>query len=164
MGIIGFYAGSFDPFTNGHLQIVKKASKCFKKVIVGIGYNPEKKARINKIKMSKAIKKTILRLNLNNVEVVLYNGLTVDEAKKYKADILIRGLRNGTDYQYEENISEMNEKVSGIDTCYFRAGNLGYLSSSVVMEMYNNNKKIDEYVPKEIAELLYSLKKEGKKN
>jgi len=152
--MVGFYAGSFDPFTNGHLQIVKKSAKCFEKVIIGIGYNTEKAPRINKEEMKKAIEETIKELNLENVEVVLYNGLTVDEAKKQGADILIRGLRNGTDYQYEENISEMNEKMSGIDTCYFRAGELGYLSSSFVMELYTHNKPIDEYVPKHVVELL----------
>lgn len=156
--MVGFYAGSFDPFTNGHLQIVKKAAKCFEKVIIGIGYNSEKAPRINKEEMKEAIEKTIKDLNLKNVEVTLYKGLTVDEAKKQGADILIRGLRNGTDYQYEENISEMNEKISKIDTCYFRAGELGYLSSSLVMELYNNNSPIDEYVPKQIAELLYKRK------
>ena len=159
MGMIGFYAGSFDPFTNGHLQIVKKASKCFDKVIVGIGYNLEKRERIDKKKMKIAIEQAIKGENLNNVEVVLYTGLTVDKAKEYKADILIRGLRNGTDYEYEENISEVNEKIAGLDTCYFRAGGLGYLSSSIVMELYNNNKPIDEYVPKAVADLLYALKK-----
>ena len=156
--MVGFYAGSFDPFTNGHLQIVKKASKCFEKVIVGIAYNSEKPVRVDKEKMEMAIKKTVERENLKNVTVVLYNGLTMDEAKKQGADILIRGLRNGTDYEYEENMSTLNEKVSGFDTCYFRAGALGYLSSSFVMEMYNNNKPIDEYVPEKIADLLYSLR------
>ena len=95
---------------------------------------------------------------MKNVEVTLYEGLTVDEAKKYGADILIRGLRNGTDYQYEENIAEMNEKISGIDTCYFRAGELGYLSSSLVMDLFKNNCQIDEYVPQQVANLLYSKK------
>ena len=80
---------------------------------------------------------------------------TIDKAKECNADILIRGLRNGTDYEYEENISAVNEKMAGMDTCYFRAGELGYLSSSFVMELYNHNKPIDEYVPKKIAELLY---------
>lgn len=152
--MVGFYAGSFDPFTNGHLQIVKKTAKCFEKVIIGIGYNSEKQSRINKEEMRKAIEETIIDIGLTNVTVTLYEGLTVDEAKKQGADILIRGLRNGTDYQYEENISEMNEKISGIDTCYFRAGELGYLSSSFVMELYNHNKPIDEYVPQKVAELL----------
>lgn len=158
MGMVGFYAGSFDPFTNGHLQIVKKASKCFDKIIVGIGYNAGKTERISKEKMKQAIEQTITEEGLNNVEVVLYDGLTIDKAKECNADILIRGLRNGTDYEYEENISAVNEKMAGMDTCYFRAGDLGYLSSSIVMELYNNNKPIDKFVPKAVAELLNSLK------
>lgn len=152
--MVGFYAGSFDPFTNGHLEIVKKTAKCFEKVIIGIGYNTEKTERIDKEKMKTAIEETIKEIGLENVTVTLYSGLTVDEAKKQGADILIRGLRNGTDYQYEENISEMNEKISGMDTCYFRAGELGYLSSSFVMELYNHNKQIDQYVPKQVAKVL----------
>lgn len=152
--MIGFYAGSFDPFTNGHLQIIKKSAKCFEKVIIGIAYNSAKKERINKEKMKEAIKDTIKEIGLENVEVTLYNGLTVEEAKKYNADILIRGLRNGTDYQYEENISEANEKIGNLDTCYFRAGDLGYISSSLVMELWENNMDISKFVPKQIAKLL----------
>lgn len=154
MGMIGFYAGSFDPFTNGHLQIVKKAAKCFDKVIVGIGYNTDKSERIDKNKMKIAVEETIKEIGLNNVEVVLYEGLTVEKAKEMNSNILIRGLRNGTDYEYEENISAINEKLAGMDTCYFRAGDLGYLSSSVVMELYNHNKEIDNFVPKAVAKLL----------
>lgn len=152
--MIGFYAGSFDPFTNGHLAIVKKSAKCFEKVIIGIGYNSEKKPRVDKNKMKQAIEETIKEENLQNVEVVLYQGLTVDKAKELGADILIRGLRNGTDYEYEENISAVNEKIAGIDTCYFRAGDLGYLSSSIVMELYENNKGIEKFVPAPVAKLL----------
>jgi pantetheine-phosphate adenylyltransferase len=154
MDTIGFYAGSFDPFTNGHLQIVKKATKCFSKVIVGIAYNSEKKVRVNKEKMKQAIEKTFKDLKIKNVEVVLYKGLTVDEAKKHNATILIRGLRNGTDYQYEENIAETNEKISELDTCYFRAGELGYLSSSLVMELYQNGVDIKQFVPKAVKETI----------
>lgn len=154
MDTIGFYAGSFDPFTNGHLQIVKKATKCFSKVIVGIAYNSEKKVRVNKGKMKQAIEKTFKDLKIKNVEVVLYKGLTADEAKKHNATILIRGLRNGTDYQYEENIAETNEKISELDTCYFRAGELGYLSSSLVMELYQNGVDIKQFVPKAVKETI----------
>ena len=156
--MIGFYGGSFDPFTNGHLAIVKKASKCFDKLIVGIGSNIGKAARIDKQKMKKAIEETILQEGLKNIEVVIYDILTIDKAKELEADLLVRGLRNGTDYQYEENTSEMNERISGIDTCYFRAGDLGYLSSSLVMELYHFNKDISEYVPEPVKDLLYRLK------
>lgn len=158
MGLKGFYAGSFDPFTNGHLQIVKKASKCFDKVIIGIGYNKDKKERIDKNKMKQAIEETITEIGLKNVEVVLYEGLTVEKAKQMNCDILIRGLRNGTDYEYEENISAINEKIAGMDTCYFRAGDLGYLSSSIVMELYTHNKPIDNFVPGAVEKLLKTLK------
>lgn len=156
--MIGFYAGSFDPFTNGHLEVVKKSAKCFDKVIIGIGYNTEKQARIDKNKMMQAIKQTIEDEGLSNVEVVLYKGITTDKAIEMNASILIRGLRSGTDYEYEEQISAANEKIAGIDTCYFRAGELGYLSSSVVMDLYKNNKPIDKFVPKAVAELLEILK------
>ena len=104
--------------------------------------------------MKKAIEEAIKEIGLTNVEVTLYKGLTVEEAKKFNADILIRGLRNGTDYQYEENISEANEKIGNLDTCYFRAGDLGYLSSSLVMELWENNMDINEFVPRQVAELL----------
>ena len=117
-------------------------------------YNSEKEIRIDKERMKKAIEQTINELSLNNVEVTLYKGLTADEAKKHGANILIRGLRNGTDYQYEENIAETNEKISGLDTCYFRAGDLGYLSSSLVMELWENNIDITEFVPKAVAQII----------
>lgn len=151
---IGFYAGSFDPFTNGHLQIVIKAAECFEKVIIGIAYNSEKKVRLDKEKMKQAIEKTIQEIGLNNVEVALYKGLTAEEAKKHGANILVRGIRNGTDYQYEENIATANEKIAGLDTCYFRAGDLGYLSSSLVMELFENNVDITPFVPKHVADIL----------
>ncbi len=156
--MIGFYAGSFDPFTNGHLEVVRKSAKCFDRVIVGIGYNTDKAARIDKHMMMDAIKQVMIDEKLDNVDVVLYDGLTIDKAMEMKADILIRGLRSGTDYEYEEQISAVNEKLAGIDTCYFRAGELGYLSSSVVIDLYRNNKSIEKMVPKAINDLLKKLK------
>ena len=116
MGMIGFYAGSFDPFTNGHLAIVKKTVKCFDKVIIGIGKNSGKKARIDKNKMKKAIEETLKTEKIENAEVIIYNGLTAKVAKEMGAEILIRGLRNGTDYQYEETIAEINDEYSKFDT------------------------------------------------
>ncbi len=159
MGMIGFYAGSFDPFTNGHLSIVKKTTKCFDKVIIGIGQNSEKKQRFDKNKMKEAIEETLIEEKINNAEVIIYDTLTSRAAKEYGAEILIRGLRNGTDYQYEETIAEINDEYSGLDTCYFRAGNLGYLSSSMVMEIYSAGEDISKFVPKAVTKVLKDHKK-----
>ena len=152
--MVGFYAGSFDPFTNGHLAMVKKSAKYFDKVIVGIGENSEKKNRLDKNKMKLAIEETLKKEQINNAEVVLYNTLTTKEAKKYGADILIRGLRNGTDYQYEENIAAFNEINADMDTCYLRAGNLGYLSSSLVMDLYAHGEDVSKYVPEAVNKVI----------
>ena len=152
--MIGFYAGSFDPFTNGHLEIVKKAAKCFGELVVGMGSNAEKTGRTEKENMKQAIEETLKKEGLSNVSVIIYSGLTVEAAKEIGASILVRGLRNGTDYQYEENIAEVNETVSGIDTCYFRAGKLGYISSSSVMELHKFNKDISKYVPEAVAKVI----------
>ena len=151
---IGFYAGSFDPFTNGHLHVIKVSSKIFDKVIVGIGVNPLKKRRFNQDEMKEAIKKVIKSNNLENVEVITYDNLSVDCAKENGANFLIRGIRNGMDYDYEENIALINEEISGLDTIYVRAGKLGALSSSMVMELLEFGKDVSNFLPKEILDII----------
>ena len=150
---IGFYAGSFDPFTNGHLHVVTQAAKLFDKLIIGIGINANKKRRYDDEKMKQAIEKVLKANSLTNVSIVIYNALTVDIAREHGATFLIRGIRNGIDYGYEENIASFNEEISGIDTIYFRAGDLGNISSSFVMELLNRKKDVSKYLPKEILEL-----------
>lgn len=142
----------------GHLAIVKKTVRCFDKVIIGIGKNAEKRNRVDKNKMKEAIEKTLKQEKILNAEVIIYDGLTAKVAKEMGAEILIRGLRNGTDYQYEETIAEINDEYSKMDTCYFRAGNLGYLSSSMVMELYNAEEDVSKFVPKAVAEVLKNKK------
>ena len=151
---IGFYSGSFDPFTNGHLHIIKTASKVFDKVIVGIGINYQKKRRFDSLLMKSAIEKTLKNEQLHNVEVITYNSLTVDIALKYNANFLIRGLRNDTDYAYEENLSQVNQEISDLDSIYYRAGNLDFISSSMVAELISYNKDVSKYLPKEILEII----------
>ncbi len=151
---IGFYAGSFDPFTNGHLYIIKKSAKLFDKVIVGIGVNSKKKRSFNQEEMKNAIEKVFINENLNNVSVITYNNLSVDVAIENEATYLIRGIRNGMDYQYEENIALVNEEISGLDTIYIRSGRLGGISSSLIMDLINNGKDVSKYLPQEIIEII----------
>ena len=125
---IGFYAGSFDPFTNGHLPVVTQSYKIFERVIIGIG--------------------------LENVTVISYDNLSVDVATEYHSTFLVRGIRNGMDYECEENMASINEEISGLDTVYIRAGNLGNISSSMVMELLRNNKDVSKYLPEEVLALV----------
>lgn len=151
---VSFYAGSFDPFTIGHLHIVKVASKIFDKVIIGIGVNPKKTRRYDKTKMKEAIEKVLKSENINNFEVIIFDGLTADVAKEYGADFLIRGVRNGIDYDFEENLALINEEISGIDTIYIRAGANGAISSSMVFELLNRNKDVSKYIPKYVLDVI----------
>jgi pantetheine-phosphate adenylyltransferase len=149
---IAFYPGSFDPFTNGHLHVVKTACKLFDKVIIGIGINFQKERRFSNEIMKSAIQETLRLENINNAEVIIYEGLSVDIAKEYNCNYMIRGLRNDMDYQYEENLAQINEEISGLDTIYIRSGFLGFISSSMVVELLQNNKAVDKYLPKPIIE------------
>ena len=158
---IGFYTGSFDPFTNGHLNVVKKAAEVFDKVIIGIGIHPTKRRRYDKEDMKHAIEKVLKRENLDNVCVIEYDNLSVDCAKEHNSTYLIRGIRNGTDYEYEEIMASMNEELSGLDTIYFRAGKLGNISSSMVVELLRNGKNVDAYLPNEIVDVIKKKEKIG---
>ena len=151
---IGFYAGSFDPFTMGHMHVVKTAAKLFDKLIIGIGINSQKERTYDKEIMKKAREKSLKDENITNVEVINYEGLSVDAAKDNNCNFLVRGIRDDMDYYYEENIAEINEEISGLDTIYVRAGKLGGISSSTVREIFANGKDVSRYVPKAILEVM----------
>lgn len=154
------YAGSFDPFTNGHLNVLKQSSKIFDNVYIVIAVNQNKKRRIDIKEMEKCIKQICKNNNLINVEVLSTTRLIAKIAKNFNAEYLIRGVRNGIDFEYEENIAKINEQINPkLKTIYFRAGNTDYISSSAVMEIFNLNGDISNWVPKEILKL---LKKRGK--
>lgn len=156
---VGFYVGTFDIFTNGHLLVTKKSSKLFDKVIIGMGINKKKGPRQYDIDlMKKAIEETLKEERLLNVEVTKFNGLTVVEAKKYNATYLIRGVRTLTDYQDEEDLAVKNEKLANIDTIYIRSGNLGFISSSFVKGLIEEDWDISEYVPKPVYNLIMEKK------
>lgn len=150
---IAFYAGSFDPFTLGHLELVKQASNIFSKVIIGIGINTDKKRRFDKEKMKEAIIETLKEEAISNCEVIIYDGYTYQAALDNNSNILIRGLRNETDYRYEEEIAKFNDQYD-INTIYLRAGELGHISSSFVYRELQNKKDISPYVSDPIKKLI----------
>lgn len=154
----GFYAGSFDPFTNGHLHVIKKASKLFDRLVIGVGVNPMKKRHYDICTMATIIKDILEREKITNCKVVVFTGLSVDAAIEYKCDILVRGIRNDMDYNYEENLASINEEVADLDTIYVRAGQFGSISSSMVRELLKYKKDVSKYVPKEIFDFILENK------
>lgn len=156
---IGFYSGSFDPFTIGHLHVLKQALRICDKVIIGIGTNSDKKRRFDKDLIKEAIEKVLVRENISNVSVIIYEGLTFKAALDNNATLLLRGIRNnGTDYNYEESLAATNKEASGLDTIYIRACEYGNVSSSLVMEFLKNDVDVSKYLPKDVLEVVMRSK------
>ena len=148
------YPGSFDPFTNGHLDIVKKAAAIFDDVYVVIGINAKKTRSIESGKMQQAIEQTVQELGLANVRVAVYEGVVAQYAKANGIKYMIRGLRNNLDYNYEENIAEVNKLINPeMEYVYFRAENVA-VSSSMVKELHGYGQDISMYLPKPVFNIM----------
>ena len=148
------YPGSFDPFTNGHLDIVKKAAAIFDEVYVVIGINAKKTRSIESDKMRKAIEETMAEMGLTNVRVAVYEGVVAQYAKANGIKYMIRGLRNNMDYNYEENIAEVNKLINPeMEYVYFRAENVA-VSSSMVKELHGYGQDISMYLPKAVFNIM----------
>lgn len=146
------YAGSFDPFTNGHLSIVQKGVNLFDELIIGIAENANKKRNTDIYKMRDAIQKQFK--DYKNVSVIIINGLVADYCKKTDVHYLIRGLRNTSDYLYEENVAKINKEINpNLQTIYFRADN-DVISSSMIRELKGYGKNVSNLVPQKIYEIL----------
>ncbi|MBR4867993.1 MAG: pantetheine-phosphate adenylyltransferase, partial [Clostridia bacterium] len=145
---------SIDPFTNGHLDIVKKAAALFDEVYVVIGVNANKNRCIDSKMMQQAIEATIKDLHLNNVYVTIFDGLVAEYAKENQIQYMIRGLRNNMDYNYEENIAEVNKLINPqMEYVYFRAENVA-VSSSMVKELHGYGQDVSKYLPSAVYQML----------
>ena len=141
------YPGSFDPFTNGHLDMVRKASALFGRVVIAIGINSGKKRSFDSDRMAEAIRETLQENGLDNCEVCVYSGLVAEFAANNHIGYMIRGLRNTTDYNYEENIAEINKLINPtLEYVYFRAEHIG-ISSTMVRELMTYGRDVSAYVP-----------------
>lgn len=147
---IAIYPGSFDPITKGHLDILKNASGIFDKVIIAVARNGEKKGFLSTEERVELIKKSIE--GLDNVEVDAFEGLTIEYAKKRGAEILIRGLRAVSDFEYEMQLSQTNSALCDeIKTVFLTTKpKYNFISSSTIREILQNNGDISKFVPQAV--------------
>lgn len=155
---IAVYPGSFDPITKGHIDILKNGAEIFDKVIIAVAKNSEKNAFLTVEERVELIKKSVK--DIENVEVDSFEGLTIEYAKKRNANVILRGLRAVSDFEYEMQLSQANSALSSdIKTIFMiTKPKYNFISSSTIKEIYLNNGDISKFVPEPVYELLQNRK------
>ena len=150
---VALYAGSFDPYTNGHHDVVRKAAALFDEVVVMIAVNTEKRRAFDAEAMREAIQAAIDADGLN-ARAVLHAGLVADYCAEHDIRWYVRGVRNNMDYNYEENIAQINRLINpALESIYLRSDDPA-LSSSMVRELLAFHKPVGEYVPESVRKLI----------
>lgn len=151
---IAVYPGSFDPITNGHLDIIERASRIFDKVVVGVLNNKNKKPKFTSDERVMLIKK--VASHLDNVEVASFDGLLVDFARRQGANVIIKGLRTVNDFEYEFQMALLNKTLDNECETMFMMTNskYSYISSSMVNELAGYKGDLAGLVPSEIIQYI----------
>jgi len=146
------YPGTFDPLTNGHLDLIERSQRIFGEIVIAVLENTSKKPTFTLEKRIEQISYSIS--HLSNTEVISYSGLTVDCAKEVKADLILRGLRAMSDFEYELQISHTNKTLNkSIETIFLSTDtNFSFLSSSLVKEVAKFKGEIKHMVPTKVEE------------
>ena len=163
MRTLAVYPGSFDPPTNGHLDIIERSSRVFSRVIVAVAVNLRKNAFFTPAERVRMLKR--LTSTMGNVEVTSFRGLLVDFARVREAHILVRGIRAISDFEYEYQMAHMNRKLDQeIDTVIMMTGErYSAISSNIVKEIAQFGGKIDDLVPPMVRDILISKLKGAKR-
>ncbi len=147
---IALFPGSFDPFTKGHEDIVLRSLAIFDEIIIAIGYNSAKKRYFDVEFMTTKIESAFK--GNDKIKVVVYNELTADLAKKYNAEYVIRGLRNTTDFEYENSISQVNRYINtNLETFFLiTSPELAHISSTIIREVHKYDGDVSAFLPYEL--------------
>ncbi|WP_419237047.1 pantetheine-phosphate adenylyltransferase [Photobacterium leiognathi subsp. mandapamensis] len=148
------YPGTFDPITNGHLDLIERAAAMFDHVIVGVAFNPSKKPLFDLNERVELAGK--ITQHLDNVEIVGFSGLLVDFAKEHNANILVRGLRAVSDFEYEFQLANMNRRLMPeLETVFLTpAEENSFISSTIVKEVALHKGDVSQFVDPLITEAL----------
>ena len=154
-----FYPGSFDPITNGHMDVISRACRLASRLVIGIGTQHSKSplfAIDERLEMIRAETAALANQLDCQIDVVLFSGLTVDAAKANNANVIVRGLRNASDFDYELQMAGMNATLSAdVQTIFLPASpGVGHISSSLVRQIAAMGGDVTRFVPPWVAQLL----------
>ena len=160
---IGLYPGSFDPVTNGHLDIIFRAHKLVDQLVIGVATNQKENNLFTMNKRKELILKEIKKskYQLKNFKVVVFDGLLMNFAKSIKANVIVRGLRAVSDFDYEFQMTGMNARLdSNIETIFLMASEKHqFISSRFVKEIYFLNGEVKSFIPKNVLSELKKIKR-----
>ena len=143
------FPGSFDPITLGHCDVINRGTQLFDELIIAIGENLSKNYLFS-LEQRKAFIENTFSDN-KKIKVFIYSGLTTDFCKKVKANYILRGLRNSSDFEYENSIAQTNKKTGEIETVFLLSSpEKSFISSSIVREIIKHNGKFEDLVPNSV--------------
>ena len=156
------FPGSFDPITNGHLDVIERGIKLFDELIIAVGRSPVKNQLFTPEERVQMIDELISQRSMPDVSVESFEGLTVEYAAEKKADVILRGLRSLTDVQYEFQLAMTNRAVAGIETVFVMTSEqYGFTSSTLIREVASLGGNISNLIPENIYNRLQQrLKKD----
>jgi pantetheine-phosphate adenylyltransferase len=153
MGPIALCPGTFDPVTNGHIDIIQRASRCFERVVVAVLENPAKAPLFSADERLAMLKEAMAEAE--NVEVESFSGLLVDYASSRGIRIIVKGIRAVTDFDFELQMAQMNNRMTGVETFFVPTSpQWSYLSSSLIKEVVRFGGDISGLVPAFVADRL----------
>jgi len=156
------FPGSFDPITNGHLDVIGRGMKLFDELIIAVGRSPIKNQLFTPEERVEMIKEIIQQRKMDGVSVESFEGLTVEYATKKKADVILRGLRSLTDVQYEFQLAMTNRAVAGIETIFVMTSEqYGFTSSTLIREVASLGGDLSNLIPENVYNRLRQRFKKG---
>ncbi len=149
------FPGSFDPITNGHLDVIGRGMRLFDELIIAVGKSPVKNQLFTPEERVEMIGEIIHKRKMKGVSVESFNGLTVEYATKKKADVILRGLRSLTDVQYEFQLAMTNRAVAGIETIFIMTSEqYGFTSSTLIREVASLGGDLSNLIPENVQQRL----------
>ena len=148
-GKLAVYPGTFDPITNGHLDVIHRGAKLFDRLVVAVGQNPEKPPLLAQAERAEIISQVVA--DIPNVRVETFTGLTVDFVRQIGADVILRGIRNSNDLQFEFQVALTNRLVAGVETVFVMTSTqYAFTSSSLIRQMAVMGGDVSSMVPPQV--------------